>query len=40
MGIKSHIPKKITIWKPTDIRYKDLSSMRVKMPEEMSRTEY
>jgi hypothetical protein len=25
-GLKPHIPKKLSIWKPVDIRYKDLSS--------------
>ena len=40
LGLRPHIRKREPIWKPKEIRHKDLSHMRVKLPEEMSRTEF
>ena len=40
MGLKPHIRQKQALWKPQELRNKDLSLMRVKLPEEMSRKEF
>ena len=39
-GLKPHIRKRSAIWKPKELRHKDLSHMKVKLPEEMSRKEF
>ena len=41
MGERPHIRKpKEFAWKPVELRNRDLSHLSVKLPEEMSRTEF
>jgi hypothetical protein len=39
-GMKRHIQKREYLWKPKELRHKDLSHLRVKLPEEMGRAEF